>query len=251
MKRKIVSALLLLTLCLSLCGSVCAASAEETLVYDRAELLTDAQEIRLAEQLQDVSRQYAAQIVIVTLPSAEGHDVDYLTEYIYDGMKFGYGAGRDGVLLLVCMDPREYRILSNGYAGDAIGPREIDSMGDAIVSDLSEGDYVGAFSEFAGKCGYYLEGHVNGFPFPLGRNLMIALAIGLAAGLITVLVMKSQLKSVRQQHQANIYMKSNSLHLTASNDVFLYRNVSRTRRETSSSSGSRSGGSRNIGGGSF
>lgn len=246
--KRFFSLFLLLAVCLSLTISV---SAEEALVYDQADLLTDSQETRLQAQLSAVSQQYAAQIIVVTLSAADGHDVDYLTEYIYDGMNFGYGSNRDGVMLLVCMDPRQYRILSNGYAGDAISPGVIDSIGDAIVSDLSDGDYADAFEEFAVQCAYYLDGHVNGFPFPLGRNLLIALAIGLAAGLITVLIMKSQLKSVRQQNQANVYMKSGSMHLTGSSDVFLYRNVSRTRRQTSSSSGSRSGGSRSMGGGSF
>ena len=248
MKRKTVSLFLVLAFCLCLAVGV---SAEETLVYDQADLLTVSEEAQLQEQMYQISQQYAAQIIVVTLPSSEGHDVDYLTEYIYDGMNFGYGSNRDGVMLLVCMDPRQYRILSNGYAGDAINPSRIDSIGDAIVSDLSDGDYADAFGEFARKSAYYLEGHMNGFPFPLGQNLMIALATGLAAGLITVLVMKSQLKSVRQQQRANDYMKSGSMRLTGSSDIFLYRNVSRTRRQTSSSSGSRSGGSRNIGGGSF
>ena len=245
--RRIISFFLILALSLCLCVSV---SADETLVYDRADLLTVSEESQLQEELHRVSQQYAAQIILVTIPSSEGNDVDYLTEYIYDGMNFGYGTGRDGVLLLVCMDPRQYRILSNGFAGNAIGPQEIDTIGEAIVSDLSDGDYADAFSEFAERSAYYLEGHVNGFPFPLGRNLLIAVAIGLAAGLITVLVMRSQLKSVRQKHQANDYMKSGSMHLTGSSDIFLYRNVSRTRRQ-SSSSGSRSGGSRSMGGGSF
>lgn len=245
--RKIISILLLLAVCLSLTIGV---AADESLVYDQADLLTDSEESRLQAQLSEISQRCAAQIVVVTLASADGNDVDYLTEYIFDGMNFGYGSNRDGVMLLVCMDPRQYRILSNGYAGDAISPGVIDDIGDDIVSDLSDGYYADAFEEFAHQCGYYLDGYVNGFPFALGQNLLIALAIGLAAGLITVLVMKSQLKSVRQQNQANVYMKSGSLHLTRSSDLYLYRNVSRTRRETSSS-GSRSGGSRSMGGGSF
>ena len=149
------------------------------------------------------------------------------------------------------MDVREYRILSNGFAGDAIGMSEIDAISEAIVSDLSGGDYAGAFETFARRCDDYLEGYRNGFPFAFGTNLLIALAIGLAAGLVTVLVMKSQLKSVRRQDQANVYVRPGSMQLTVSHDLFLYRDVSRRKRETSSSSGSRSGGSRNIGGGSF
>jgi uncharacterized protein len=149
------------------------------------------------------------------------------------------------------MDPREYRILSNGYAGDAIDPGVIDTIGDAIVSDLSDGDYADAFEIFAEKCGYYLNGYLNGFPFKTGRNLVISLVVGLVLALIVTAILKGQLKSVRKQHAANVYVRSGSMQVTLSRDIYLYRHVSRTKRESSNSSGSRSGGSRSVGGGSF
>ena len=251
MKKTIRSLLLALALCLSLSISVCAAYETVPLVYDEADLLSTREEERLQEKLQAVSDRCSAQILVATIPSADGADVDYLPDAIYDGMNFGYGPSRDGVILLVCMDPREYRIMSNGYAGDAISGREISAIGSAIVSDLSGGNYAAAFEEYADLCGYYLEGYRSGFPFQAGTSLLIALAVGLIAGLITVLVMKSQLKSIRPRNQANDYVKSGSMRLTGSSDIFLYRNVSRTRIQSSSSSGSRGGGSRSRGGGSF
>lgn len=246
--RRILSVILILVLCLSLTVVV---SAEEPLVYDDADLLTAQEEQALEALLRQVSDAHNAQIIVGTVDSTENGDADYMVEALYDGMEFGYGSTRSGVFLLVCMDIREYRILSNGLAGDAIGGRQIDDISDAIVSDLSGGDYADAFTVFAKRCDYYLEGYQNGYPFEFGKFLLIALAVGLTAGLITVLIMKSQLKSVRQQHQANVYVKSGSLHLTRSSDIYLYRNVTRTRRQTSSSSGSGSGGSRHIGGGRF
>lgn len=247
MKRKIISILLVLAVCLSL---AVAASAEEILVYDDADLLTAQEERELHTMLSEISRTHNTQILVGTVLTTEGGSIDYMIEAVYDGMDFGYGSARSGVFLLVAMDVREYRILSNGFAGDAIGMHEIDAISQAIVSDLSDGDYASAFEMFAKRCDYYLDGYRNGFPFDFGTNLMIALVIGLAAGLITVLVMKSQLKSVRQQNHANVYVKPGSMRLTAQHDLFLYRNVSRRRRETGSS-GPRSGGSRNVGGGRF
>ena len=72
----------------------------------------------------------------------------------------------------------------------------------------------------------------------------------LAVGLIVALVLKSQLKSVRKQNQANVYVKENSMVVTTRRDLFLYRDVRKTRKESSKSSGS-GGSSRNVGGGSF
>ena len=179
----------------------------------------------------------------------DGGDIDEFLEYIYDYMDFGYGENRDGVLLLVCMDPQEYRILSNGYACVAIDSGDIDSIGDVIASDLSDGDYAAAFDEFAEQCDYYLDGHINGFPFNFGKNLLICLIIGIVAGVVVAFVLKGQLKTVRKQNQATVYVKPGSMQVTVRNDFFLYRDVTRTKKQSSSSSGS--GSSRSTGGGSF
>jgi uncharacterized protein len=222
---------------------------EEYLLFDNADLLTNAEEAKLTAKLLAVSHQYNAQIVIATVDSVGDGDVDGLVEFIYDYMEFGYGSNRDGVLLLVCMDPREYRILSNGFAGAAIDTGAIDAIGNALVSDLSDGNYADAFDIFADKCDYYLDGHLNGFPFNFGSNLLIAILIGAVVGLIVAFVLKGQLKTVRKQNQANAYVKSGSMQVRVSNDFFLYRDVTRTKKETTNSSSG--GSSRNVGGGSF
>lgn len=249
MTRKLICTFLTLLLCLALAAS--AFAAENTaFLYDEAHLLTDAEESALTEKLAAVSSRYEAQLVIVTIASMDGGDIDDYLDYLYDSTGFGYGENHDGVLLLVCMDPREYRILSNGYAGVAIDSGNIDSICDEIVGNLSDGDYVGAFHEFADECAYYLDGHINGFPFNPGEKLAISLVIGLVIGLIVVLILKGQLKTVRKQHAANVYVKSGSMHVNIMNDIFLYRNVTRTKKESSSSSGS-GGTARSRGGGSF
>ena len=223
--------------------------AEKYFLYDEADLLTDGEEAVLTEKLKSISSTYQAQLVVCTIASMEGGDIDRYLDYLYDTMGFGYGENHDGVLLLVCMDPREYRILSNGFAGVAIDGDAIDAMGDAFVSDLSDGNYAAAFTEFADQCAYYLDGHLNGFPFNFGKNLLISLVIGIAVGLIVAFILKSQLKTVRKQDQANVYVKQGSMNLTHQSDIYLYRTVSRTKKQ-SSSSGS-GGTARSKGGGSF
>lgn len=246
MKRKLLSMLFVVVLCLSLAVSAFAVSGAD--IYDEADLLSTQEETQLAGKLSEISEEFDAQIVIMTV-SSTGGNIDAYIEEKFDSMNMGYGENRNGVLLLVCMDDREYRILSNGYAGEAIGMDQIDAISDAIVSDLSDGDYADAFITFADNCAYYLDGYLNGFPFNTGKNLVIALIIGVVAGVIVAFVLKKQLKSVRQQKQANVYIKSGSMQIATSRDLFLYREVSRTKKQSSSSSGS--GSSRNVGGGKF
>lgn len=223
---------------------------KERFFYDEADLLTDREEVALDAKLADISAAYNAQVVICTVSSVAGGNVERYIDVLYDTMGFGYGANRDGVLMLVCMDPRQFWTIGNGFAHVAIGNDEIDMIGDAIVSDLSNGNYAAAFEEFAEQCAYYLDGHLNGFPFAFGKNLLICLAIGIALGLIVAFVLKAQLKTVRRQDRANAYVKQNSMKLTAQSDVYLYRTVSRTPKSSGGSSGSGSSG-RSKGGRSF
>lgn len=249
MKKRLFSTILVLLLVLSV--TVCVSAATDAFVYDDAGLLTKGERSELSGRLAQLSDTYDAQIVVATVASVEGGDVDDYLEYIYDTMGFGCGENFDGVLLLVCMDPREYRILSNGYCGTAINTGAIDAIGDTIVDDLTDGDYANAFEGFADKCEYYLDGHLNGFPFNYGMNLAIALVIGVIVGQITGKVLDGQLKTVRKQDRAHNYVKSGSLTLTEQQDVFLYRDVQRTKKDTDSDSRSSGGSSRSTGGGSF
>ena len=248
MKRKIIAMLLVLALCMSL-PVLTYATSNDRCLFDEADLLSDHQDTALNRKLLEISKAYNAQILVATVDSLEAGQINNYTNQIYNTTNLGYGENRDGILLLVCMAPREYRILSNGYVADAIYYDQIDAIGDAIVSDLSAGNYADAFDEFADQCAYYLDVHINGVPFRFGKSLMISVIIGIVIGLIAVAVMASQLKSVRSQNQANAYVKPGSMQLTTRNDIFLYRNVTRRKRENENSS--RSGSSRAMGGGSF
>ena len=63
--------------------------------------------------------------------------------------------------------------------------------------------------------------------------LLISIVIGVVIGLITVSVMKNQLRSVRRQSGAANYLKSDSLNLTLSRDQYLYENTTRTPKAKS------------------
>lgn len=247
MKRTVLSLFLALVLC---AGLVLGASAADQMVYDGADLLTASEEAALEQQLREISGAYEAQVVVCTVSDAEGN-VDFYVDEVYDSMNFGYGPNRDGVLLLVCMSQRQYRILSNGYAGAAITADDIAIIGDAMVSDLSAGNYAAAFRTFGEECAWYLDGYLNGYPFPAGFCLLVSVGIGVVAALISLLVMRSQLRSVRRQDRACGYVRSGSMNLRVQRDLYLYRTVTRRKRETSNSSSRPSGAGRSRGGGSF
>ena len=159
MTKKLFPAIFAVLLCVILSVSVVSAASPAYLT-DGADLLTPAEEQELAAKLAEISAAYNAQVAVVTVPSSSG-SVDRLVNDIYDETGYGFGENRDGVLLLVCMDPREYRILSNGYASDAIDTGTIDLISDYFIDDLSNGFYADAFDTFADECDYYQIGRAH------------------------------------------------------------------------------------------
>lgn len=249
MNRKMTSLILIFVLCLSLTVSVLAETvslpAGIHLVFDEAELLTDSEESALTEKLFHIGQEYQTQLVVCTVQTIDGADIDEYVDGLYDDMEFGYGEDMSGVMVLICMEPRQVAVFSNA----SLSNNNRDAIRGAITPELSAGNYATALDIYADQCAYYLDGMRNGFPFEFGKNLIISLIIGMIAGLIVALVLKGQLKSVVKQNQANVYVRPGSMQLTVQNEIFLYRIVDRRQKSSNSSSGSSS--SRGSSSGSF
>ena len=253
--KKLFSILLSLIIILVFANFAFAASSSGgALLYDEADLLSSLEEKEVLSALNEVSDKYNVDIVVAAVETAGADFASDYAEDFYDENNYGRGTTRDGALLILIMDERDYRILSNGMVADAISLDDIDRIGDEIVSDLSAGAYANAFIRFAEECDYYINGHLNGFPFPFGFIFAICFGVAFVIALIVVIVMRLQLKSVRKQHNAGYYTNRASINITRTSDLFLYRNVVTVRKpepSSSSRSGGRSSGSRNVGGGKF
>ena len=250
MKRTI-SVLLVLTLAAMLTVSVSA--AEMPRLVDAADLLPMEQEADLLAQLDQLSGELQVDVAIVTMESCGGYSPDDVIEEYYDQYDFGIGTTRDGVVLLLSMAERDWRILSNGFAAQAITPGDIDFIGDQIVDELSAGEYYEAFAEYATLCEYEIKGERNGFPFEFGTSLLVSVAIGFVVAFIATGIMRSKLRSVRSRTGAREYSVPGSMQMTRSGDLFLYRTLDRRHKPQQNTSVSRGGGGggRNIGGGKF
>ncbi len=248
MKKNVLTVALAAILCVVV--AVSAAAGAPRLV-DGADLLSDKEEETLLEKLDTISEKHRVDVVVVTVESVGSITASRYAERFYDQNSYGFGDTHDGVLLLISMEERDYRILSNGLGADAISMDDIDAIGEKIVPYLSDGDYAEAFDAFADACDYEINGEINGFPFAFGRNLLIALVIGLAVALVVTGILCAQLKSVHRKSSAAGYTKENSMQITQANEFYLYRTLHRTRKAESSSSRSGGGSSRNVGGGKF
>lgn len=247
MKKRIISLLAVIMLLVVL--AVPAAAREQIVrLIDDAGLLTSAEARRLQNRLDQVSAELDFDIIIVTMDSFGGSNVERFTEDFYDSV---YGSDRDGVILLISMAERDWCISGNAEGKDIFTSSNNEAIADAITPYLSDGDYADAFNEFVDQCEYYINGERNGYPFDSTTSLLIALGAGLLVAVIATAIMKGQLKSVRFQRAAQNYMKPGSMQLTYANDFYLYSTVDRTRRTDNNSSGTGSAGSHSTSSGKF
>ena len=239
---------------------------------DSANVLTEDEDNELEDALEELSLRQSFDVTIATIESLESVDYDSMEAYaddLYDSCQFGYGADRDGVLLLVSVGDRKWHISTCGYGITAFTDAGIQYLGEQMTPDMADGDYAAAFRTFVQWSDAYIDAARSGRPYdvknlprkPLSpMYLFLALGIGLVLAWVVVGVMKSRLRSVAFQENAASYVREGSMNLTNSRELFLYRDVHRTERveeKDSDSSGgssthtSSSGTTHGGGGGSF
>ena len=228
------------------------------LVVDGADVLTDYEEEKLLDILEDIRYDHDFDVVILTVDSLDGQwPEDYADDY-YDYNDYSF----DGALLLICPSSGDGHITTSGYGIIALTDAGIDTITDEISHDLSWENYYSAFETFAERCDEFVDLAIDGDPygyddmpgdpFPLFESIAISLIVGFVIALIITLIMKGKLKTVHFQKNASIYVKRGSMNVTHARDLYLYSRVTRTPKPRDNHSGThRSSSGRSHGGGSF
>ena len=223
-------------------------------VVDMAELLSDSDKTALLSKLDEISERQKLDIVVLTVNTLDGKTPRDYADDFYDYNGYGFGENKDGILLLVSMEDRDWWISTTGYGITALTDAGIEYISEKFLSDLSDGDYAQAFTTYAELCDQFITQAKTGEPYDIGNmpkepfnvawNILVAFVIGLVVAFVVTNIMKKQLKTVQLKSEANNYVKSNSMIVTENRDLFLYNQVSRRARpkETDNRSGS-SGGS--------
>lgn len=250
MKKRIASILLLLVLCLSMVVPAFAENGfadEYYRVIDMADLLTDDQEQALLSQLDEISLRQHFDVTVITAETLEGYTVQDYADALFEHCSYGYGDSRDGVLLLISMEDRDWYITTHGYGITAFTDAGIEYIGKQLKSDLSAGDYAAAFRRYGELCDDFVTQARSGDPYtrsnlpkePLATMwLFISIGLGVAIALAVVGGMKGRLKTVRRQAAAASYLRPGSLQVTDNREMFLYTNVTQTARPKNDDFGS-------------
>ena len=273
MKRRFFSGLLILVLIFGFSIPAFATDPGAPWVVDNAGVLSDQELYALTEQIRSLRDELELEIVIVTTYGTNGKTVQEYADDFYDLNGYGYGETNSGILLLLDMDAREWYMSTCGDAIYIFTDYGLDQLGQTILPWLSSGYYYQAFQYWLNALPEYVEAYQNHSPIdgyvqpdeyesPYGdeiyhyddhvgiriRPFPIALLIGLAAAVITILVMRSKMNTAKLQSGAVDYLKEGSFRLRQRSDMFLYSRVSRTPRPKNTSGGGGSSVHRSSGG---
>lgn len=217
---------------------------------DAAGFLTETEKITVERTLESTSHVgWRCDFVVLTANGLAGQTPSDYVNGVYAAGDYRHGTYDDKVVLLVDREQGKCYCLAAGEASEYFTTDDLHELETTAASRLSGSDAAGAFTGFAKDAYRKIEAYniehtpttpTRSFELLSGPRAFLASIAGVLSGLFTALGLKNQLKSVKGQTAATSYLKKNSMQLTAKEDLFLYRNVSKVVR--SSDSGGRSGG---------
>lgn len=238
-KKGVFSIFFALLLCVMPAMFVYAADDMPRLV-DEADLLSDSDEAELLGKLDEISERQQMDIVVLTVNSLEGKSPEEYADDFYDYNGYGFGDGKDGILFLISMGEREMCMSTAGYGITAFTDAGQNYIYDQIMTYIKDGDYATAFTTFAAQCDGFITQARTGEPYDIDNlpeepfsvvgALIIAVGIGFIVSLIATGIMRLQLHSVYSRQTAEDYMIKDSMQVTRSNDLFLYKQVERREK---------------------
>ena len=265
-----------LLFCLILLCPLVTVRAATPKIIDDADLLLYGEVSLLEEEANRIAEEYGMDVVILTMDdfSRISASIEVFADNFYDNN----GYGDNGVLLVLSMDTREWAISTCGDAIYAITDFGIQALFEDMAPYLSEDEYYEAFEAYLNALPYYFEAYENGSPIDgwagnydgpgsvvIGTRedvvyyekdppYLLAPVIGLVLAGIVILIMRSAMNTKRPQRSAAEYIVQGSYQLRRHQDIFLYSQVRKVRKQQQSSGGGgssvhRSSGGRSHGGG--
>ena len=258
MKKKpngFVSVLLALCLLLAPMTVFAESNAQLNYVTDDAGILTDSQWEDLEQRAQQVSEEYQCGVYMITVDDYTDYSTEsvYTADYtIYHNYEMGMGEDRDGIMILLSMEDRDYAMFVYGPKAsevfDAYGQEQLETY---FLDNFREDDWYGGFGDYIDACSNYLQLAEQGTPVRapegydsgdyedyeatpgenFGVSFLMALGISCVISIIICLLLLLKMHTVHQKTEANDYV-SEKLKLSRKEDR--YTHTTQTRRKISS-----------------
>lgn len=254
------------------------AAEYQPLIVDNAQILRLSEEEALLSLSQTLQQEYETDVVILTIESLNGISAQTYADDFFDANGYGYGDSEDGILFLLAMQEREWYISTCGNTIYAVTDYGIQLLGESAIPYFSEGNYYSGFYAYLEKLAVLLDAYAQGIPldgyaddsgdhyhgerketvYYSGNgepNYVLSIIIGIAAATVVIVLMRRPMNTRKAQRTATDYLKPGSYHLHTHQDLFLYSNVNKVRKQQNTGSGGggssvhRSSGGRCHGGG--
>ena len=199
-------------------------------VVDFVGVLSDSEVSDLSAKLKEISNKLNFDVVAVIVNNFPQRTVTEAADDFYDYT----GYRKDGAMLYISLAERDWAISTAGKGINYFGSEQLSEAESKVIPYLRNNNYYSAIDAFAKYCNSCVNEATS---IPVGKYLLIALVAGLIIALIVTGTMRSKLKSVKMQNTASAYTRQGSMNVRESRDLFLYRNVTRSARQSSSSSG--------------
>lgn len=255
-KRNLVSLILVLLIVNCFVISACAAH-----VTDDARLFSDQERAYLEQRATEISEKYNFGVYIVTLDNYLNYhgssNIEKFTINYYDENGFGYGDDKAGTTLLLSMAERDYDLdFNSDRANEIFTYSGREQMKSRFLAFFRQNDFYGGFDEYLSTCEEYLQAAADGTPVGASDDvpdgywdnytdydnehlpLWIALIPGAIAAILAGVLTSIPMHSAKKKQDADVYRVPGSLDIRRRSDMFLHRSVTRTPRETESSSSS-------------
>ena len=232
-------------------------SADDTpYILDDAGLLTQEERTELNRLARQITETYSCAVYIGTVEDMRDYGYRDIFEFayeVYHQMKLGYGEDREGMILMLSMDDRDFATFFYGdkthYAFNSYGQEKLEGY---FLNDLSRNRWYDGFRDYLEAVDSFLAKAQSGRPVrrsALPFAILIIVIAMIPAAVTTTLVWK-KMNHVQRQSSAAHYTVAGSLNLIRQHETLVRHTTTRHRIESSSGSGSSGSRSRSGGGGS-
>ena len=236
-------------------------------ITDAAALLTGDEASQLEAKAQAISEEYKCSIYIITLDDYADIDPSGLFEagqQIYTDYSLGWGSDKDGIMLILSMEDRDYYLIAHGALANAAFTdygKEVLAQ-DYFLDDFRDNSWYSGFDDYLNGCAAFLKDAASGHPVdnygggssssedddnPLGTVLLIVVIATIIAFAVCGSLRK-KMKSVAIKTNAQEFIAQNGVDLTVNEDNFSHITQTRVLIKTDDSS---SGGGTTVNSGGF
>lgn len=245
--------IIVLSLCVLLLFSVSlTAFAEEITseplgyLTDDCLLLTEEEATLIEEKCEAISMKhnFGVYIFIIEDYTEIEPDVYDAAVSLFEKYSLGFGEKKDGVILLLSMDDRDYSMVAHGFGETAFDEYARNAAIKEFKSEFSYDEWSDGLDSYLDKCDQILKLAHDGISLKefdtKGVGYVISFILAALIAIFVCVGKRLKMRSVFKKGEAMNYIAKDSGNITSRNDTYTHTTTTRTKVSSSSSSGSRS-----------